>query len=37
MIFDVTHALQCRDPGGAASGGRRNQVGDLAAQVWRLD
>ncbi len=30
LIFDVTHALQCRDPGGAASGGRRNQVGDLA-------
>ena len=20
LIFDVTHALQCRDPGGAASG-----------------
>ncbi len=30
IIFDVTHALQCRDPGGAASGGRRGQVGDLA-------
>ena len=30
LIFDVTHALQCRDPGGAASGGRRNQVGELA-------
>jgi 2-dehydro-3-deoxyphosphooctonate aldolase (KDO 8-P synthase) len=30
LIFDVTHALQCRDPGGAASGGRRNQVVDLA-------
>ncbi|NND66295.1 MAG: 3-deoxy-8-phosphooctulonate synthase [Halioglobus sp.] len=30
IIFDVTHALQCRDPGGAASGGRRSQVGDLA-------
>ena len=29
MIFDVTHALQCRDPGGAASGGRRSQVTDL--------
>ena len=29
-IFDVTHALQCRDPGGAASGGRRSQVVDLA-------
>ncbi|MCB1707425.1 MAG: 3-deoxy-8-phosphooctulonate synthase, partial [Halioglobus sp.] len=30
LIFDVTHALQCRDPGGAASGGRRSQVADLA-------
>ena len=30
LIFDVTHALQCRDPGGAASGGRRSQVMDLA-------
>jgi len=30
LIFDVTHALQCRDPGGAASGGRRAQVVDLA-------
>ena len=30
LIFDVTHALQCRDPGGAASGGRRSQVLDLA-------
>ena len=30
IIFDVTHALQCRDPGGAASGGRRHQVADLA-------
>ena len=30
LIFDVTHALQCRDPGGAASGGRRNQVAELA-------
>jgi 2-dehydro-3-deoxyphosphooctonate aldolase (KDO 8-P synthase) len=30
LIFDVTHALQCRDPGGAASGGRRAQVGELA-------
>ena len=29
-IFAVTHALQCRDPGGAASGGRRSQVVDLA-------
>ena len=30
LIFDVTHALQCRDPGGAASGGRRSQIVDLA-------
>ena len=30
LIFDVTHALQQRDPGGAASGGRRRQVADLA-------
>ncbi len=30
LVFDVTHALQCRDPGGAASGGRRSQVVDLA-------
>ena len=30
LIFDVTHALQCRDPGGAASGGRRAQVAELA-------
>lgn len=29
LIFDVTHALQCRDPGGAASGGRRQQVAEL--------
>jgi 2-dehydro-3-deoxyphosphooctonate aldolase (KDO 8-P synthase) len=30
VIFDVTHALQRRDPGSAASGGRRNQIVDLA-------
>lgn len=30
IIFDVTHALQCRDPGGTASGGRRSQVLELA-------
>jgi 2-dehydro-3-deoxyphosphooctonate aldolase (KDO 8-P synthase) len=30
IIFDVTHALQQRDPGGAASGGRRQQIVDLA-------
>ncbi len=29
IIFDVTHALQCRDPSGAASGGRRQQVAEL--------
>ncbi|MDX2463801.1 MAG: 3-deoxy-8-phosphooctulonate synthase [Porticoccus sp.] len=29
VIFDVTHALQCRDPLGAASGGRRHQVAEL--------
>ena len=29
IIFDVTHSLQCRDSGGAASGGRRAQVADL--------
>jgi 2-dehydro-3-deoxyphosphooctonate aldolase (KDO 8-P synthase) len=30
IIFDVTHALQQRDPTGDASGGRRQQVVDLA-------
>jgi 2-dehydro-3-deoxyphosphooctonate aldolase (KDO 8-P synthase) len=30
IIFDVTHALQQRDPTGAASGGRRQQVTELA-------
>jgi len=30
LIFDVTHALQQRDPGDAASGGRRAQVLKLA-------
>ena len=29
LIFDVTHALQCRDPLGASSGGRRHQVAEL--------
>ena len=29
LIFDVTHALQCRDPLGVASGGRRHQVAEL--------
>lgn len=30
IIFDVTHALQQREAGAAASGGRRSQVVDLA-------
>ena len=30
LIFDVTHALQCRDPMGQASGGRRHQTAELA-------
>jgi 2-dehydro-3-deoxyphosphooctonate aldolase (KDO 8-P synthase) len=30
IIFDVTHALQMRDPTGAASGGRRQQTVELA-------
>ncbi|MCA3074495.1 MAG: 3-deoxy-8-phosphooctulonate synthase [Rhodocyclaceae bacterium] len=30
IIFDATHALQQRDPSGAASGGRRQQIADLA-------
>ena len=30
VIFDVTHALQQREAGAAASGGRREQVADLA-------
>ena len=30
VIFDVTHALQQREAGGAASGGRREQVAELA-------
>ena len=30
LIFDVTHSLQRRDPGEAASGGRRDQVLKLA-------
>jgi 3-deoxy-8-phosphooctulonate synthase len=30
VILDATHALQFRDPGGAASGGRRSQVGELS-------
>lgn len=39
VIFDVTHALQCRDPFGAASSGRRAQVTELAragmATAWQ--
>ncbi|WP_165007893.1 3-deoxy-8-phosphooctulonate synthase [Neisseria yangbaofengii] len=30
IIFDVTHSLQTRDSGAAASGGRRSQAVDLA-------
>lgn len=30
IIFDATHALQCRDPLGSASGGRRHQVAELS-------
>ena len=30
VIFDVTHALQQREPNGVASGGRRSQVLELA-------
>ncbi|MDT9587319.1 MAG: 3-deoxy-8-phosphooctulonate synthase [Candidatus Arsenophonus melophagi] len=30
VIFDVTHALQCRDPVSSISGGRRAQVCELA-------
>ena len=30
IVFDVTHALQRRDPGGKASGGRRQQCLELA-------
>jgi 3-deoxy-D-manno-octulosonic acid (KDO) 8-phosphate synthase len=30
IIFDVTYSLQCRDPMGKASGGRRNQLLELA-------
>lgn len=36
IIFDVTHALQCRDTGGAASGGRRAQVAELARSGMAL-
>ena len=30
IIFDVTHALQCRSSNEKASGGRRSQIVDLA-------
>ncbi len=30
LVFDVTHALQRRNPGDAASGGRRHQVLEIA-------
>ncbi|ATF08750.1 3-deoxy-8-phosphooctulonate synthase [Candidatus Enterovibrio altilux] len=30
IIFDVTHSLQCRDPLGSVSGGRREQTVNLA-------
>tara|TARA_B110000259_G_C14014493_1_gene400788 strand:+ start:955 stop:1806 length:852 start_codon:yes stop_codon:yes gene_type:complete len=36
LIFDVTHALQCRDTGGASSGGRRGQVVELARSGMAL-
>lgn len=36
VIFDVTHALQQRDPGAAASGGRRAQVAELARSGMAL-
>ncbi|MFT4214392.1 MAG: 3-deoxy-8-phosphooctulonate synthase [Microbacterium sp.] len=35
-IFDVTHSLQRRDPGEAASGGRRRQVVELARSGMAL-
>ena len=34
--LDVTYALQCRDPSGAASGGRRGQVAELARSGMAL-
>ena len=36
LIFDVTHALQCRDTLGAASGGRRQQVAELGRAAIAL-
>ena len=36
LIFDVTHSLQQRDAGAAASGGRRAQVAELARSGMAL-
>jgi 2-dehydro-3-deoxyphosphooctonate aldolase (KDO 8-P synthase) len=36
LIFDVTHALQCREAQGAASGGRRQQVAELGRAAMSL-
>ena len=36
VIFDVTHALQQREAGAAASGGRREQVAELARSGMAL-
>ena len=36
LIFDVTHALQCRDALGNASGGRRQQVAELGRAAIAL-
>ncbi|MCK5893939.1 MAG: 3-deoxy-8-phosphooctulonate synthase [Endozoicomonadaceae bacterium] len=36
VIFDVTHSLQCRDPLGEASGGRRHQVAELSCAGMAL-
>ena len=37
VIFDVTHSLQTRESGAAASGGRRAQVLDLALVVFLFE
>jgi 2-dehydro-3-deoxyphosphooctonate aldolase (KDO 8-P synthase) len=36
LIFDVTHALQCRETQGTASGGRRQQVAELGRAAISL-
>lgn len=36
VIFDVTHALQQRESSGSSSGGRRNQVADLARSAMAV-